>query len=342
MSNHEDTDSAPSASTMMDKAIVTKDELPHVTYQHLQTLTQGYVSNALTEWAMVTPERKYEFIQATKAVMIHNNLWTYEENTLLEELKRHSSTSHGCGDPEDLFTLNDADPRYGINVHLMYMIQKYSLDDLTLNIVEHHIVFGNCPSCFKMMPVGFACPNCGMSVACTLYCVADHLEVIFREKDNEDRRKAVVESPKDFAKADALLLSKMVNRTPHVELDFNMYIGPSANYWWNLDTKHFFSIEQLINEMSHRDTLKGCVPDLHSKVKHATNVSYRVLRDSLRPLVNNTNLFATEEQQTLASQMIETNEMAITEAECEEDGFVEQLQRQVAANPRKYSDEDQS
>ena len=106
MSNHEDTDSASSASTMMDKAIVTKDELPLVTYQHLQTLTQGHVSNALTEWAMVTPERKYEFIQATKAVMIHNNLWTYEENTLLEELKRHSSTSHGYGDPEDLFTIS--------------------------------------------------------------------------------------------------------------------------------------------------------------------------------------------------------------------------------------------
>ena len=216
------------------------------------------------------------------------------------------------------------------------------MDDSTLNIVEHHIVFGNCPSCFKMMPVGFACPNCGMSVACTLHCVADHLEEIFREKDNEDRRKAVAESPKDFAKADALLLSKMVNRTPHVELDFNIYIGPSANYWWNLDTKRFFSIEQLINQMDHRDTLKSCVPDLHSKVKCATNVSYRVLRDSLRPLVNNTNLFATEEQQTLAYQMIETHEMAITEAKSEEDGFVEQLQRHVAANPRKYSDEDQS
>ena len=78
-------------------------------------MTQGCVSNALTEWAMVTPERKCEFIQATKAVMIHNNLWTYEENTLLEELKQHPSTSHGHGDPEGLFTLNDADPRCGIN-----------------------------------------------------------------------------------------------------------------------------------------------------------------------------------------------------------------------------------
>ena len=58
--------------------------------------------------------------------------------------------------------------------------------------------------------------------------------------------------------------------------------------------------------------------------------------------MNNTNLFATEEQQTLASQMIDTHEMAITEAKSEEDGFVEQLQRHVAANPRKCSDEDQS
>ena len=118
MSNLEDTDSASSASASMDKAIVTKDELPNVTYQHLQTLTQGHVSNALTEWAMVTPERKCEFIQATKAVMTQNNLWTYKDNTLLEELQRHPSTSHGCGDPESLFTLNDVDPRHGINVCL--------------------------------------------------------------------------------------------------------------------------------------------------------------------------------------------------------------------------------
>ena len=181
-----------------------------------------------------------------------------------------------------------------------------------------------------------------MSAACTLYCAADHLEEIFREKDNEDRRRAVAESPKDFAKADALYLSKLVNQTPLVELDFNIYVGPSANYYWNLDTKRFFSIEQLINQMDHRDTLKSCVPDLLSKVKCATNVSHRVLRDSVRPLVKNTNLFAKEEQQTLAYQMIETHEMAITEAKSEEDGFLEQLQRQVAANPRKCSDEDQS
>ena len=54
------------------------------------------------------------------------------------------------------------------------------------------------------------------------------------------------------------------------------------------------------------------------------------------------NLFAKEEQQTLAYQMIDAHEMAITEAKSEEDGFLEQLQREVAANPRKYSDEDQS
>ena len=53
-------------------------------------------------------------------------------------------------------------------------------------------------------------------------------------------------------------------------------------------------------------------------------------------------MFTPEEQQMLASQVIETNDVAITEAECEEDGFVEQLQRHVAANPRKCSDEDQS
>ena len=201
MSNLEDTDSASSASTWMDKAIVTKDELPSVTYQHLQTLTHGCVSNVLTEWAVVAPERKCEFIQSVKAVMLQNNLWTYEEDTLLEELQRHPSTSHGHGDPESLFTLNDVDPRHGINVHLLCMIQKCTLDDSTLKIVERHIAFGNCPNCFKMMPVGFACSNCGMSTACTLHCVTDHLEVIFREKDNEDRRRAVAESPKDFCKS---------------------------------------------------------------------------------------------------------------------------------------------
>ena len=58
--------------------------------------------------------------------------------------------------------------------------------------------------------------------------------------------------------------------------------------------------------------------------------------------MKNTNLFAKEEQQTLAYQMIDTHEMVITEAKSEEDGFLEQLQRHVAANPRKYSDEDQS
>ena len=122
-----------------------------------------------------------------------------------------------------------------------------------------------------------------------------------------------------------------------------MYVGPTANYYWNLDTVRFFSIEQLINQMDHRDTLESSVPELNTKVKCATNVSHRVLRDSLGPLVKNTNLFTPEEQRTLlAYQMIDTHDMAITEAKSEEDGFVEQLQRHVAANPRKCSDEDQS
>ena len=135
----------------------------------------------------------------------------------------------------------------------------------------------------------------------------------------------MAEFPKDFAKADALYLSKMVNRTPHVELDFNMYVGPTTNYYWNLDTARFFSIEQLINQMDHRDTLKSSVPELNMKVKRATCVSHRVLRDSLGPLVKNTNLFTPEEQQTLAYQMIDAHDMAITEAKSEEDGFLEQL-----------------
>ena len=129
-----------------------------------------------------------------------------------------------------------------------------------------------------MMPVGFACPNCGMSTACTLHCVTDPLEVIFREKDNEDRRKAVVENPKDFPKVDALLLSKMVNQKPLIELDFGMFIGPTANYLWSLDTKHFFSIEQLINKMRHKDTLKSCVPDLCRKMDSVNNCSAMLLR----------------------------------------------------------------
>ena len=135
---------------------------------------------------MVTPQRKYNFIQAVKAVMTQNNLWTYEKDSLMEELECHPSFYEDNSDPEGLFTLNDVDPRHGPNVYILYMIQKYNLDDTTLKIVERHIVHGNCPTCFKMMPVGFACPNCGAGPACTLHCVTDHLEVIFREKDNVD------------------------------------------------------------------------------------------------------------------------------------------------------------
>ena len=65
-----------------------------------------------------------------------------------------------------------------------------------------------------------------------------------------------MENPKDFPKADALILSEMVNETPIVKLDDHMCTGPTANYVWSLDNKHFFSIEQLIDQMKEMDTLK--------------------------------------------------------------------------------------
>ena len=48
-----------------------------------------------------------------------------------------------------------------------------------------------------------------------------------------------MENPKAFPKAGALVLSKMVNETSIVELDYYQYTGPTANYVWSLDNKKF-------------------------------------------------------------------------------------------------------
>ena len=164
------------------------------------------------------------------------------------------------------------------------------------------------------MPVGFSCPNCNGEPAHALHHVADHLEVFYREKGNKDRLRAIAENPKDFPLADALLLSKMVNETPIVELDYYMCTGPTANCVWSLDDKRFFSIDQLIDQMREKDTLKSHAPELFNQVQRATHVSYRNLCDGLRPIMNTRGVFTLDEQALLAPQLMENNEWANTKA----------------------------
>ena len=141
---------------------------------------------------------------------------------------------------------------------------------------------------------------------------------------------------------DALFLSKMVNEKPLVELDFGMFIGPTANYLWSLDTKHFFSIEQLIDQMRKKDTLKSYIPDLFKEIHRATRVSPCNLCDDSRPIMNTRGSFTLDEHALLGPQLMEHNERANELTRMAEDGFLEQLQEHVAANLRKRSDEDQS
>ena len=66
---------------------------------------------------------------------------------------------------------------------------------------------------------------------------------------------AIKEDPEHFAQADALQLSEMVKQSPLIEFDCNQYTGPTADCAWSLDRKHFFTIEQFIDEMKEQDTL---------------------------------------------------------------------------------------
>ena len=134
----------------------------------------------------------------------------------------------------------------------------------------------------------------------------------------------------------------MVNETPIVELDHCMCTGPTANCLWSLDDKPFFSIDQLIDQMREKDTLKSHSPDVFNQVQRATHVSSRNLCNSLRPIVNTQGVFTIDEQALLAPQLIENNDWANTQARHARGGFFEQLQQHVAENPRKCSDEDQS
>ena len=193
------------------------------------------------------------------------------------------------------------------------------------------------------MPVGFHCPNCGGEQAKVLHCTPDHLEAIYREKTNQERRLAIMEDPEHFARADALRLSEMVNQSPLIELDYNQCTGPSADYVWSLDRKHFFTIKQFVEEMKEQDTLSTHVPDLFSQVHRATDVTYRALScDGLRPIMNRRNMFTLDEQELLAPQLMDWVEKTKRHARNEREGFHEQLKRHVAQNPRKHSDEDQS
>ena len=118
MSNLEDANSASSASAYVEMVHAKQEEMPNIAVEHLRTLCQGHVNNALIEWAMVTPRRKCNFIQAVKQAMTQNNLWTHAQETLIKELARYPPTANECGNPDGLlFMLNDVDPRYGDNVH---------------------------------------------------------------------------------------------------------------------------------------------------------------------------------------------------------------------------------
>ena len=139
-----------------------------------------------------------------------------------------------------------------------------------------------------------------------------------------------------------IALSEMVNESPVVELDFNQCTGPTANYVWSLERKHFFTIEQFVYQMKEKDTLNAHVPDLFSQGQRSTDVSCWVLCDGLRPLMNQQHMFTLDEQELLAPQLIDWVKKANRRARNEREGFYEQLERHVAQNPRKYSDEDQS
>ena len=87
MSNLEDTDSASSASSDVEMARFGMEDMSNVTVEDLYTLSHGFVNHALIEWAMVTPQRKFAYIQVLKQAMRQNNLWTCSEDTLTEEIQ---------------------------------------------------------------------------------------------------------------------------------------------------------------------------------------------------------------------------------------------------------------
>ena len=113
-----------------------------------------------------------------------------------------------------------------ISVALLNLAHKCNLDDATLKIVKRIVLFGNCPICFKMMPVGFPCPKCNGEAAQRLHCTKETLELIFREKTNDERIQTILEHPSDYPQANAFRLSEMVNETPLLSSITTCTLGP--------------------------------------------------------------------------------------------------------------------
>ena len=212
MSNLEDTDSASSYDTFMEVAHIKREEMPNVTKEHLQILCQGHVDETLINWAMENSQRKCNFIQAVKYAMTHNNLWLCSEHTFWQELARHPPSEETYGRPESLFIMNSVGDQHEDNEFEVLVIQKCNNDDATLQIVKRIVLFGNCPTCYKMMPVGLTCPKCNGEVAQRLHCTKETIELIFREKTNDKRVQAILEHPSDCPQVNALRLSKIGRR----------------------------------------------------------------------------------------------------------------------------------
>ena len=139
MSNLEDTDSASSASSDVEMARFGMEDMSNITVEDLYTLSHGFVNKALIEWAMVTPQRKFAYIQVLKQAMRQNNLWTYSEDTLTEEIQRYPPSDDEWGIPDDLFTFNDIDDRHGINVCRIFARVNSLNDilDLRISLNDH-------------------------------------------------------------------------------------------------------------------------------------------------------------------------------------------------------------
>ena len=161
---------------------------------------------------MVAPQRKFNFIQTAKQALVVNNLWRFLETALREELDCYPQTDEQGGIPDDFFTFHESDSRCADNVYKLSVIHRNNLDDKTLEVIERDTVYGNCPTCFKMMPVCFSCPNCFGERAKVLHCVEDSLEVIHQEKTNREGLQAINDYPSPMA--DPQILSETAKETP--------------------------------------------------------------------------------------------------------------------------------
>ena len=111
----------------------------------------------------------------------------------MEELTRHPPTHNEFGVHDDMFTLitfNRVDQRPGDKAHQVFTIQKCTLDDWSLKIIDRTLMNSNCPTCLKVMPVQFSCPNCNGEPAQVLHCVTEPLEVSFQGERKTTRSAA--------------------------------------------------------------------------------------------------------------------------------------------------------